>query len=479
MSEKNINRRDFLKLAGAAAAVTSVAMTGCSNAETTEKVTGQKTTSKKEIPTDKMTYRINPKTGEKVSLLGYGFMRLPTINSRSARENGQEELDQETINKLTDYAIEHGLNIFDTSPNYCQGRSETAMGIALSRHPRDKYLISTKLSNFSPAQWSLEESVKIYKNSLKYLQTDYIDYLHLHFVGATATIDDQRLSGMETFNRRFIDNGLLDFLVKEREAGRIKNLGFSFHGDIDVFERLVDEHDKYHWDFVMIQMNYVDWKYAKKVNPTNTNAEYLYKRLTDKQIPVFVMEPILGGRLAKLPVHLEKMLRERIVENSIASWSFRWLGSHPNVLTILSGMTYMEHLQDNLSTFCPLQECSEDEFNLLQRVSDEFINFPLVPCTQCQYCMPCPYGVDIPTSFAHYNKCVNEGFISVSCQDKEFVENRKRFLIGYDRVVEKKRQAAHCIGCGECMPHCPQNIKIPEKLNDINDYIEKLRQEKL
>ena len=461
----NINRRDFLKIAGTAAAVTAVSASGCGDA-----VIANTTTSvSKNIPTDKMTYRTNPKTGDKVSILGYGMMRLPTISNQSARESG-DEIDQETVNKLVDYAIEHGLNLFDTSPAYCRGMSETATGIALSRYPRDKYFISTKLSNFSPQQWTREESIALYKKSLKDLQVDYIDYLHLHGVG---------MGGMKQFSQRYLDNGVLDYLMQEREAGRIKNLGFSFHGEQEVFETLVDNHDKYHWDFVMIQMNYVDWKYAHQLNPANVDAEHLYNRLTEKGIPVFVMEPILGGRLAKLPTHVQEMLRERRPENSIASWSFRWIATHPNILTILSGMTYMEHLQDNLSSLCPLEPCTEEENTLLQRVADEFVKFPLIPCTACQYCMPCPYGVDIPGSFTHYNKCVNEGHIAVSTQDENFKEARRRFLIGYDRVVEPKRQAAHCIGCGTCVSHCPQNIRIPQKLRDINDYMEKLKQETL
>jgi hypothetical protein len=139
----------------------------------------------------------------------------------------------------------------------------------------------------------------------------------------------------------------------------------------------------------------------------------------------------------------------------------------------------MEHLQDNLKALCPLDPCTEDEFALLQRVADEFVKFPLVPCTACQYCMPCPYGIDIPSSFWHYNRCVNEGNIAVSTMDANFAEARRRFLVGYDRTVERKRQAAHCIGCGQCKPHCPQNIDIPARLNDINDYMEKLRTETL
>ena len=478
MSEKNINRRDFLKLAGTAAAATAVSASGCGDAVKSGAIADTTTSVSKNIPTDKMTYRTNPKTGEKVSILGYGFMRLPTVTNQSARESG-DEIDQETVNKLTDYALEHGLNLFDTSPAYCKGFSERAMGIALSRHPRDKYFISTKLSTFSPQQWTYETSIGMYQNSLKMLQTDHIDYLHLHGIGMTAFMDGKQLDGVESLHKRYFDNGVLDFLLKEREAGRIRNLGFSYHGDVKAFDYLVDNHDKYHWDFAMIQMNYVDWRYAKQINPMNTDAEYLYNRLTEKGIPVFVMEPILGGRLAKLPTHLQNTLRERRPESSVASWAFRWIATHPNILTILSGMTYMEHLQDNLSTLCPLEPCTEEEDAILQRVADGFVKFPLVPCTACQYCMPCPYGVDIPTTFTHYNKCVNEGYISVSTQDENFKEARRRFLIGYDRVVEPKRQAAHCIGCNSCVSHCPQNIRIPQKLRDINEYIEKLKQETL
>lgn len=478
MSEKNINRRDFLKLAATAAATTAVTATGCGETIQSGAAAETKTTVSKNIPTDQMTYRTNPKTGEKVSILGYGFMRLPTISNQSARESG-DQIDQETVNQLTDYAIEHGVNLFDTAPPYCKGLSEHSLGIALSRHPRDKYYVSTKLSNFSPQTWTLEGAKQMYHNSMTQMQVDYIDYLHLHFVGMTLNDNGTQMTGIQSFSRRFLDNGILDYLMKEREAGRIRNLGFSFHGDIEVFEYLVNNQEKYHWDFAMIQMNYVDWKYAKQSNPMNTDAEYLYNRLTENKIPVFVMEPILGGRLAKLPTHLQNKMRERRPENSIASWAFRWIAAHPNVLTILSGMTYMEHLQDNLATFCPLDPCTDEETEFMQRVADEFIKFPLVPCTACQYCMPCPYGVDIPSTFSHYNKCVNEGYISVTRQDANYAEARRRFLIGYDRIVEQKRQAEHCIGCGTCMSHCPQNIRIPNKLRDINQYLEKLKQDTL
>lgn len=188
-----------------------------------------------------MTFRTNPKTGEKVSLLGYGCMRWPTL------PGGDEPIDQETVNRLVDFAIGHGVNYFDTSPAYCKGRSERATGIALKRYPRDKFFIATKLSNFAPSTWTREESLKMYHNSFRELQVDYIDYMLLHGVGMG--------NGMAELEARYIDNGILDFLMTEREAGRIRNLGFSYHGDIRVFDYLLSQHEKYKWDFVQIQLN--------------------------------------------------------------------------------------------------------------------------------------------------------------------------------------------------------------------------------
>lgn len=470
----NINRREFLGIAAGAAAVTAVSACGGSVDNALDN-RGGTTSVSKEIPTDKMTMRTNPHTKDQVSLLGYGMMRLPTTSNVSARES-EDDVDQEQVNKLVDYAIAHGVNLFDTSPAYCKGRSEKATGIALSRYKRDKYFVSTKLSNFAPQQWSFEETRKMYLNSMEKLQVDYLDYLLLHAIGGSSAAGDC----IATLNARYIDNGILDYMLKEREAGRIRNLGFSFHGDIRAFDYLLSQNGKYHWDFVLIQMNYVDWKWANELNPSNTDAEYLYAETWEKRgIPVLVMEPLLGGRLAKLPQSPTEMLLKRKPENSVASWSFRWIGSHPGVLSILSGMTYMEHLQDNLKTLCPLEPCSDDDFQFLQRVADEFVKFPLIPCTACQYCMPCPYGIDIPGAFTHYNKCVNEGSIAVSTMDENFAEARRKFLVGYDRKIERKRQADHCIGCGICKPHCPQSIDIPSRLADINKYMENLKQETL
>ena len=463
---KDINRREFLKRLGlGTAAVSAVSLAGCGTKQTTASGSGNELG---EIPTDKMTYRVNPTTGDKVSVLGYGCMRWPTIPD--PEHDGEDLIDQETVNRLVDYAIEHGVNYFDTSPAYCKGRSEKATGIALSRHPRDKYFIATKLSNFSPSTWSRQASLEMYHNSFKELQVDYIDYLLLHGIG---------MGGMESLNGRYIDNGVLDYLLKEREAGRIRNLGFSYHGDIEVFDYLLSQHDKYKWDFVQIQLNYLDWKHARELNPRNTDAEYLYGELASRNIPAVIMEPLLGGRLSNVPDHIVARLRQQEPDRSVASWAFRYAGTFPGVLTVLSGMTYMEHLQDNLRSYCPLQPLSDKENDFLYETANLMVQYPTIPCNDCKYCMPCPYGLDIPGILLHYNKCVNQGNVPESSQAENYRQARQAFLVGYDRSVPRLRQANHCIGCNQCSPHCPQNINIPEQLHRIDNFVEGLKQGKV
>ena len=457
--ENILSRRDFIRRIGAAGAVTA-GLSACGRGVTAaEGAEGEEGT---------MTFRTDPSTGDKVSLLGFGMMRLPSVGGRSARE-GNEEIDQEMVNELVDYAIVHGVNYFDTSPAYCQGKSEHATGIALSRHPRDKYFIATKLSNFAPSTWSREASIAMYRNSMKELQVDYLDYLLLHGIGLG--------DGMEEFVNRFIKNGILDFLLEERKAGRIRHLGFSYHGDVRVFDYLLSRNDEYKWDFAQIQLNYLDWKYAKQINPRNTDAEYLYKELASRGIPAVIMEPLLGGRLSNVPTTIFASLKEREPEMSAASWAFRFAGSLPGVQTVLSGMTRMEHLQDNLRTYSPLKPLTEDEFAFLQEMAARMMQFDTIPCNDCKYCMPCPYGIDIPAILLHYNKCLNEGNIPESAQDENYRRARRAFLAGYARSVPELRQASHCTGCNRCSPHCPQRIDIPGELHRIDAYVERLKQQ--
>ena len=202
----------------------------------------------------------------------------------------------------------------------------------------------------------------------------------------------------------------------------------------------------------------------------------MYGELAKRHIPVVVMEPLLGGRLASLPPHLAQRLKQRRPEASIASWAFRYAGSFPEVLTVLSGMSYLEHLQDNIKTYSPLEPLTEEESALLYSMADSMMQLSSIPCTACQYCMPCPYGLDIPGIFSHYNRCVNEGYVPESSKDPDYAKARRAFLIGYDRSVPRLRQADHCIGCWQCVHHCPQSINIPMQMQKIDKFVEDLKQ---
>ena len=406
-----------------------------------------------------MTYRTNKGNGDTVSILGYGCMRWPMIKD----ENGKDIIDQDAVNRLVEYAMEHGVNYYDSSPVYLQGLSEKATGIALSRYPRDSYYIATKLSNFS--NWTKENSIEMYRKSLENFQTDYLDYYLMH-----------ALSDAAQFRQRYESNGIMDFLLEERKAGRIRNLGFSFHGSKEGFDQMMELHEKYHWDFVQIQLNYLDWRHA---SGNNANAEYLQQELDKRGIQSVIMEPLLGGRLSKVPQHIADRLKERNPQGSVASWAFRFAGTHPGVLCVLSGMTYMEHLQDNVGTFSPLVSLTDEELAFLEETASLMQDYPTVPCNDCKYCMPCPYGIDIPAILLHYNKCVNEGEIAQSIQDEDYRKARRAYLVSYDRAVPKLRQAARCIGCNQCTGHCPQKINIPRELQKIDRYIEKLKQDSL
>ena len=464
MKDKNISRRSFLKLFGAGSVAAAATLAGCKQGDKAGDQAAEEYKNQVEPPIGQMTYRENPKTKEKVSLLGYGMMRLPTL------PDNNNEYDQEMINKQIDYALEHGLNYIDTSPVYCQGKSERCTGIALSRHKRSEYYIATKLSNFNRDYWSFDKAKGMYLNSMKELQVDYLDYYLLHAIGGS----------MDEFNGRYVDNGIMDYLLKEREAGRIRNLGFSFHGKKTVFDEVIGLHEKYHWDFVQIELNYLDWDYADEISNNNVDASYLYEELHKRGIPAVIMEPLLGGRLANLPQYLVNELKKFDPTKSVASWAFRYAGTYEGVLTVLSGMTYMEHLKDNLLSYCPLVPLKEQGLRSLDTdIAQRIVGLENIPCNDCKYCMPCPYGIDIPAIFVHYNKCKNEGSLPMGIGDKEYRKHRRQYLISLDRVVPRERQPDHCIGCHQCEPHCPQSIRITRELHKISDMIEQLKRNPL
>ena len=402
----------------------------------------------------KMTYRRQNGTGEQISLLGFGMMRLPR--------------EQADVDRLVDYAIAHGINYFDTAPMYGGGHNEDVVGQTLSRYPRDKYYIATKMSNQNPSLWPFEKSREMYENSFRKLRVDYIDYYLLHSIGG---------GGVDNLKGRFIDNGLLDFLVKEREAGRIRHLGFSYHGDVAAFDWLLDHNDQYHWDFVQIQMNYLDWRHAGRGRRRgDADAEYLYGRLEKLGIQVVIMEPIRGGGLANVADEIREQMQAVRPDDSPATWGFRWVGSHANVLTTLSGMNRMEHLEENIRTFSPLQPCTEAENELLARIADQMAGFPTIGCTTCAYCMPCPYGVDIPANFAFYNKAVTEKMLPLpEATAPDYAERQEAFIRAYREAIPAEKRATTCVDCGECLAKCPQQIRIPNQMSRIVELTRKRR----
>lgn len=440
-----MDRRTFIK--GSAGTAATLALAACGNKSNSGK--GAASAALGEMA----------QNYEGVGLLGYGCMRWPMTKDAE----GRDIIDQEAVNQLVDHALEHGVNYFDAAPIYLKGECEEATSIALNRHPRDKWILATKLSNFS--KWDYESSKKMYEESLRVFKTDYIDYYLLH-----------SLSGGSAFNTRFGETGIMDFLLEERRAGHIKHLGFSFHGDESGFDEMMALHDTYHWDFVQIQMNYIDWDYPGR---RNSAASYLYEELSKRDIPIVIMEPIRGGALATLPQAQALKLKEREPDMSVASWAFRYLGSFPKILTVLSGMSNMEHLNDNLSTYCNLKKLSEDEIDMLYEIASDMENYPLIKCTGCEYCMPCPYGIDIPGIFRFYNKTINEGSYVRTSEQKDYAMAKRRYLLQYDKSVESARQADHCISCGKCVSACPQHIPIPKELRRIDIYIEDLKQDRV
>ena len=404
--------------------------------------------------------------GCKVSLLGYGAMRLPTVDGGHANgwvKDGYSTsgIDQKLLDTQVKYMLDHGVNYFDTSPAYCRGESEACIGRALkaSGYERGDYVIATKLSNFAPQQYPLAKCKEMFESSLKFLQTDYIDNYLLHAIGN---------GGFETFSKRYLENGALDWCAELRVAGRIRNLGFSFHGDPKTFEWCLDNHEKYKWDFCQIQMNYVDWRHAKETNDRNLDAEYLYRRLTELKIPVVIMEPLLGGRLARYNYALAKELVPLDPEASLAKWALRFCGTYPNVMTVLSGMTRTEHIEENVETFSPLKPCSEEELAALERAAQELLKLNTIPCNNCSYCMPCPYGLDIPAILTFRNAVLTA---------KTLPSAREVLKMYATAVPEELRRADHCTGCGRCNPHCPQSINIPRELALIDEWIDSLKNE--
>ena len=398
--------------------------------------------------------------GETLGMLGLGCMRLPSLSSSGGQggRGRRQALDQNAVNDMVDYAIAHGVNYFDTAPAY--GESEVVVGKALARHPRSSFRIATKISNMS-GNTSLEQGKQMFETSLKNLQVDYIDFLLLHNL--------QNLSG---FNTRFRNNKLFDWLLEQKSKGRIRHIGFSFHGSNADLPQLVE---LYNWDFVQIQLNYVDWKDMSGGFGSaqgGTSSEYLYNYLSGKGIPVVVMEPIKGGALANVSDGIASVMRERHPDLTPAANALSYVGSLPGVMVTLSGMSNMEQLKENVSLFTDFKPFDEKEMAFMLTVADLYKSRGQIPCTACRYCMPCPAGVDIPGNFKIYNSA-SEALASDDTSRKDIADKRKAFLKLYNEQ-EKGIRAEACVSCNSCLPKCPQHISIPTHMQRISELVKQI-----
>ena len=389
-----------------------------------------------------------------VSLLGLGCMRFPRV------EGEKNVIDQAQVNEMVDYALTHGINYFDTAPAY--GPSETATGIALSRYPRESYYIATKMSN-RPGD-TVEQAQAMFENSLKCLQTEYVDFMLLH-----GTSGDD-------FNARFKDNGVLDYLYQMKEEGKIRHIGFSFHGSNDAFAGLLDL--PYKWDFVQIQMNYFDWKDMPLWgnDKLKCDAETLYTMLAERNIPAVIMEPVRGGALANVHDSFRERFEAARPDLSPAGMALSFVASFPGVMCVLSGMSNMDQMKENIDTFRDFVPLTDADNEMLFDVARLMKENTLIGCTGCSYCMPCPNGVNIPGNFKVYDTCSNELNLPApeGEHDKEYKQKRKIFLNRYNKGLQDSEKADMCVGCNVCVSKCPQHIRIPQQLSRIADLVKQL-----
>lgn len=357
-----------------------------------------------------------------VSLLGLGTMRLPCKTPLKREANPL--INYEKGQELVDLAYENGVNYFDTAYMYHAGKSEKFIGTALKKYPRESYFLADKLPIWMcPKKSDME---KVFQKQLNRTGHDYFDFYLLH------SLNKENFDKCEKF-------GAYDFVMEKKRQGKVKNVGFSFHGTINDLNRIVAAHK---WDFAQIQMNYLDWK--------NQSADEQYKILTDAGIPVIVMEPVRGGKLAEVSDDIEAMFKRSRPDSSVASWAMGFVASHKNVITILSGMNSPEQMLDNLDTLTDFKPFSKTELNICANAAAMMNKSNIIQCTGCDYCADCPKGVKISTIFAAYNKSVTG--------------DNDEARVDYNAIDVK---ADSCIACGKCASHCPQSINIPDLMKSL------------
>jgi len=366
-----------------------------------------------------MEYRKMEKLGVDVSLLGFGCMRFPL------GEGGK--IDESEAQKMLDLAIESGVNYIDTAYVYHGGESEKFLGKALKKHDRSKLHIATKLPVWMVK--TLDDADRLFKEQCDRLQTDYIDFYLLHALNR------------HTF-KNLQSQKVIEWAMKLKKEGKIKNLGFSFHDGYDAFEEIIKAHD---WDFCQIQYNYMDQN-----EQAGTKGYELAESLG---IPMVIMEPIKGGALANLPDSFTEIFKKINPDASNASWALRWVASHPNVKVVLSGMSTFDQVTDNLKTFNNFKPIDSEEAVAIKQVSEEFRKRVRNGCTECGYCLPCPNGVFIPRNFNIWNQLAM--FKSSMAVEFQWAD------------LPEEQRAGSCVECGECEAKCPQKISIIENLKQV------------
>ena len=368
-------------------------------------------------------------TNLEISLLGLGCMRLPLV------EGSTTEIDYEKAEEIVDYAYNNGINYFDTAYPYHGGQSEKFIGHALKKYPRESFNLVSKLPI-----WLIKEEgdlEKYFNEQLANCQTEYFDFYLCHAVDAT------RFKAIKDFN-------IFEFLMKKKAEGKIRYVGFSFHDKPEVLAEIADT---YPWDFAQIQLNYLDWELYK--------SKEQYKILAEREIPCIIMEPVRGGTLANPCKESNEIFKAARPDMSVASWAIRYAATFPNVLTVLSGMSNMEQIKDNVETMTNFQPITEEDSMVIEAALEAYRKNNTIPCTGCRYCMDCPMGVDIPEVFKIYNNYAVSKFKSV-------------FKEEYHALLDSEK-AHNCISCGACVSQCPQGINIPEKMVDIRTFAEEMK----
>lgn len=357
------------------------------------------------------------KLGIETSLLGYGCMRFPT--------NAEGKIDEEKAEALLDKVIAEGVNYIDTAYPYHGGESETFVGKVLQKYDRASFYLATKLPVWDVKV--LEDVDKIFNEQLTKLQTDYVDFYLMHAMNLGRW-------------KEMLEMGVVKRLEEMKEEGKIRYLGFSFHDSYVAFEEILNYRD---WDFCQIQLNYMD---------VNDQAGMKgYKLTEEKQIPLVIMEPVKGGMLANYGGDVAEKFHALDKDASFASYALRWVGSLPNVKVVLSGMTTMEQVEDNLKTFGNFKPMTEEELKVVDEVVEILNNRVQNGCTGCNYCMPCPAGVNIPRNFRIWNTY-------------HMYQNYNTVRWNWEQEMPEDQKAKNCIECGKCEMACPQGLKIRENL---------------